>query len=744
MAQTTTFSKTDINTGLRGFFFWIVFMGGYWQTALASSPIFVGYILALGAPESAPSDIISMLYLMGLVQIGSHLVTNRIPNKKLAVIVFGSLEPLILAAFIILPFFVPGKTVLAFMPFIIMLSAGLYHIGNPLLNAWYGSLIPDSIRASYIGRRIMFSQLTAILSMFAAGKVVDHFAGLEGFSIAFGIGIALALAAHLSLIRVRYTPHITERQIRFRDILDITRNDRHFALFSLFFGIWSIGYYIAIPNLNVLMIRQLGLSYSTIAFYINCQLVMMLAGYSFFPRYIEKFGSKSVLKIILPPLAAVPLVWFFAEPANHPILIPAMLLYGFTAAGAIVSANTYLFSLLPKDNRAPAYMVFWSVIVFGSMALGPKLASIIMGLTRDFHLDLGFLTIMNVKLTFLVVSAAFFGSFLVLGRLRDQKPVPARVLVDQIFRRNPVAVAYNLYILNRSEEERIRAYALEKLGKTRGVVAFDTLTGALDDISPLVRRQAASSIGDTRLAEGVGPLEEILGDPESDIRSEAADALGKIGTPEARRVVVDALGDGDPSVRAAAVRSLGRFPGGDADERLLALARTETHPIVFAAVADAVADRKTPSGAELILRGRELFTSPRIRARILWSLARMFGAGDEYYALVAPGGKRSAQRVRRYLESLARRVSRVEEHQKSGLAAEIARLSEAYIAHETGIFLDSAERIAVIAEKSGRGDDIPAVAHAIRTLVDIKREGKIPNLPGKAFIAAAAGIVSKA
>jgi len=560
---------------------------------------------------------------------------------------------------------------------------------------------------------------------------------------AASIGIVLAIAAHLSLIPVRYTPHITARQIRFRDIIDITRNDRHFAVFSLFFGIWSIGYYIAIPNLNVLMIRQLGLSYSTIAIYINCQLLMMLAGYSFFPRYIEKFGSKSVLKIILVPLAAVPLVWFFAEPSNHPILVPSMLLYGFAASGSILSANTYLFSILPKDNRAPAYMVFWSVIVFGSMALGPKLASVIMGLTRDFHMELGFLTIMNVKLTFLVVSASFFGSFLVLRRLRDQKPIPARVLVDQIFRRNPVAVAFNLFILNRAEEERISAYALEKLGKTRGVVAFDTLTGALDDISPLVRRQAASSIGDTRLPEGVGPLVDILNDPESDIRSEAAEALGKIGTPEARCAVENAFGDPDPSVRAAAVRSLGKFPGGDADERLLAIARTETHPLVFAAVADAVADRKTPAAAELILRGRELFTSPRIRSRILWSLARMFGAGDEYYALVAPGGTRSALRVRKYLESLSREVSRMKEHRDDDLAKEIGRLAEAYAAHETGIFLDSAERIAMMAEKSGCGGDIPAVARAIRTLVDIKREGRIPNLPGKAFIAVAAGVIAK-
>jgi hypothetical protein len=460
------------------------------------------------------------------------------------------------------------------------------------------------------------------------------------------------------------------------------------------------------------------------------------------------------MKLILPALALVPLVWFFAEPSNHPILIPAMMLYGITASGTIVSANTYLFTILPKDNRAPAYMVFWSVIVFGSMALGPKLASIIVSHTRDLHMTIGFLSIIGVKLTFLAVSASFIGAFLVLLRLSEQKPVPARVLMDQIFRRNPVAIAYNLFLLDRSEEEEIRAYALEKLGKTRGAIAFDTLADALDDISPLVRRQAASSIGETRLPEGTAPLARVLRDPESDIRSEAVSALGMLDTPEARRAVFEALSDQDPAVRAAAIRSLGRFTGEDVDNRLLALATTETHPVTFTALADAISTRRNLAGVDLILRGRELFATPRIRTQILCSLARMFGAGDAYYALIAPGGERAARKTRKYLEALARRTSRIVEYQftprvhahagtpSNGLAPALEGLKEAFTAHDTATFLDCVERIAAIAGGSG-DDNLCAVAHTMRTLVDIKRGGKIPNLPGKAFLAVCAGVIAE-
>lgn len=744
MAQQTHFSRTDINTGLSGFFFWVVFMGGYWQTALASSPIFVGYVLSLGADESAPSDIISLLYLMGMVQLFSHLITNRFRNKKLVVIICGVMEPVILIPFIVFPFFASTKTIITLIPFIVMLSAGFYHIGNPLLNAWYGSLIPDSIRASYIGRRIMFSQLTAVLSMFAAGQVVDLFGGLAGFSVAFTIGIVLAITANLSLSPVRYTPHITSRQIHFRDIIRIPRENRQFAVFSLFFGIWSIGYYIAIPNLNVLMIRHLHLSYSTIALYINCQLLMMLAGYSFWPRYIQKFGSRSLLRIILPPMVLIPLVWFMVEPSNHLILVPAMMLYGLTASGTIICSNTHLYSILPKDHRAPAHMVLWSVLVFGSMALGPKLASIIVRSTDGLNLTFGFLTVMNVKLTMLAVSASFFGAFLVLLRMEDRKPIPARVLVDQIFRRNPVSLAYNLFVLGRTSQETVRAYALERLGKTRGVVAFDTLENALEDISPLVRRQAAESIGETGLPEAVAPLARILRDPESDIRSEAATALGFIDTPESREAVFAALDDPDPAVRTAAISSIGRFEGREVDDRLLALAGTERNPSAFIALTDAISHRRNLEGIDPILRGREYFSSQRIRKQILRSLARMFGAGETFYGLICRGGDKSPRDVADYLKRISRRALRNPGWTESGMAAAFRDMAGAFEKNDTAEYLDSAERIARLLESGpSRDAELAIVAHTMCTLVRIKREGNIPNLPGKAFLAVCAGVAAE-
>jgi hypothetical protein len=315
--------------------------------------------------------------------------------------------------------------------------------------------------------------------------------------------------------------------------------------------------------------------------------------------------------------------------------------------------------------------------------------------------------------------------------------------VDQIFRRNPVSLAYNLFILGRTSQEEVRAYALERLGKTRGVVAFDTLADALEDISPLVRRQAASSIGETGLPEAVAPLARILRDPESDIRSEAATALGHIDSPDSRETVLAALDDPDPSVRASAIRSLGRFEGTGVDDRLLSLARTERHPVAFIALADAISARRNLAGIALILRGRELFTSPRIRKQILLSLARMFGAGGVYYSLICRRSDQAAEDVAGYLAALIRKTSKSAELSNNGMASCIRDLAGAFSTNNTGGFLDCADRITDMAESAWgeRDNELKAVAHTMRALVRVKREGSIPNLPGKAFLAVCAGVI---
>jgi hypothetical protein len=717
-------------------------MGGYWQTTLASSPIFIGFVLALGASESTPSNFISFLYLTGLIQIFSHLVTNRFQNKKWLVIISGSLEGLCLVLIIVLSLTIPQKSLLRLIPLIIMISAASSHLVNPLLNAWYGALIPDSIRASYIGRRIMVSQIAGIVSLTAAGKVVDVMGGLTGFYLVFAVGISMVVAAYFSLSPVRFPSAVTKKSLSFRDILDIPKYDMQFILFSLFYGAWSIGYYNALPNLNVLMIRQLGLSYSRVAFYQNCQFCFMLVGYALWPRYIHKYGARPTITLSLIPLIFIPLIWLTVESFNHQLLIPVMMVYGIGVSGVILGASTHLFTIIPKDERSPAYLVCWSVIVFLSMAIGPKIGSGIMDILHQVRFSVWHFNIMNIKLALVAVSVFYFVSFILLSRLREEKRVSATVLVDQIFRHNPLSLAYNLFVLEKSPLEAPRADAIEKLGKSGGAMALDSLISSLTDISPVVRRQAASSIGETGLPEAVGPLAHFIRDPESDIKSEAAYSLGKIDTPESREAVLNALDDPNPGVRASAIRSLGNFSGREIDDRFKVMVKTEKEPVTFTALVDTLARRGTLDAVECILQRREMFASTRIRKQTLNAVTKMLGAVDDYYPMISRSTSHSVAGIEEYLEKTLERLEKGHSAMVTELLQYIESMLIAFIEKNTDVYLESAYRLAGLIRDTGFGDQkVQAASRAITTFVESKRDGRETHIPGKAFLAVCVRVI---
>ena len=257
-----------------------------------------------------------------------------------------------------------------------------------------------------------------------------------------------------------------------------------------------------------------------------------------------------------------------------------------------------------------------------------------------------------------------------------------------------------------------------------------------------VRRQAASSIGETRLPEAVAPLAGIIRNPESDIKSEAVSSLGMIDTPESRQEIFTALANADPSVRAAAVRAFGRFNDEEVEEKLLELVRTERDPVVFTALADTIADRKDLRAVEALLRGREFFQSPKIRKQILHSLACMFGAGEDYYSIISSSRERAAIKTGEYLDRMLVQISKTGGDVPQDIVHCVGNLAEAFNENDTDAFLECAERLATLSESPEIADDnLRAVAFTMHSLVNIKREGKIPNLPGKAFLAVCAGMI---
>ena len=123
-------------------------------------------------------------------------------------------------------------------------------------------------------------------------------------------------------------------------------------------------------------------------------------------------------------------------------------------------------------------------------------------------------------------------------------------------------------VLKSKKDSRVRAKAVEALGKIEDVSAVEPLILALTDENWDVRRKAAWALGNMG-EPAVKPLILALTDENWDVRRKAAWALGNIRDLRAIEPLMHALKDEYPDVREEAAWALGNIKDLRAVEPLL-------------------------------------------------------------------------------------------------------------------------------------------------------------------------------
>lgn len=225
---------------------------------------------------------------------------------------------------------------------------------------------------------------------------------------------------------------------------------------------------------------------------------------------------------------------------------------------------------------------------------------------------------------------------LALGLIRDARAVGA---LDALARRDA--------------DVRVRAAALESLGKIGGAVAAltardlleddvddrvrrtaalalswiapdfasEVLARSLRDVSERVRIASAAGLGNLATPEAINALEAALQLDDDDLRAEAVNALSKSGTPQARIVLRDALKSISAVVRRRSAEMLGHLADRDSLPSLVALVG-DRDPDVRAAGVEAVGRLADPKGAEAARAGMT-DRSGEVRARAAEAAGRM-------------------------------------------------------------------------------------------------------------------------
>ena len=671
-------SNRQTARALRAFIVSGTFWGAWGRVVGIGVATFTGYALWLGATESEIAYFVSIASFTSLAQILSSPIYNRLRRPKRFVMLFGTLEMLLRFSIILVPLFLTEGRILAV---IVLLGSGLFFgfLNGPFYNGWLADIIPENIRARFIARKTNANLIAGIITGYAAGYYLDLFEGDEqytGFVTVFAFATVLGVAGYIRLMTVPQHAHAPSRDQNENPLIAFRNSG--FTRLTIFFLTWNFALGIAGPFYSVFMLNYLKISYTNVAIFNSIFMISMVLGYKIMGGLVDRYGSKAVLNLLVPPTILTPVLWTFSSPDWYWLIPVAMALNGLLHSAIITSTNTLLYSTIPDNANKTTYFAAWSTAIQVAYALSPLLGSYLVNAFRPYGFELFGFEIGSIQLVFLTSSAAIIVPIMLLSIIEDDKSAGTRELLSQIGKGNIFNFVYGSLVFDRAEEEDQRARAASRMGRSRNPMALSRLVDALDDASPEVRRQAARGLGEARAPEAVSHLLDELRNEESDIRTEAAEALGKIGDPNVIDPLIEALGDDDIRIQISAITALSNIRGEEVSE------------LLFWKFADRF-DRATfPTLAEVLARNHDLrmikptlqrlanFKSPAIRLQLLNSVTQTLGSGRRFYRMISMEPLERSERITILLSRTRRAIRRSGLHRslKSHLIGHIDQINK--------------------------------------------------------------------
>jgi MFS family permease len=572
-------SSREMNKGMRRFMLIGAISAARVSVIGVGSAIITGYALYLGMSESMIGLLIPFAVLASLVQLISLHVTSRFRNQKAMFVTVGVIETLLRLCIIFIPLLfvqsLRGWALLFMFLFVNMFTFGV----NPILNSWFGSIIPSTIRGRYIGKRSAILAIVGLPAGLYVGQFIDNikngwygfsaFTQYHGFAVLFILGAVLGLARMQALWRTPFPAHLEHKATSPRGLVKALWAHPQFLSMNLLHGGFNFAFYMSAAYYSVIMLKHLNLSYTTIALLVNLQVLLITAGYRFWGKIIDRYGAKTVLQTIMLPLLLIPFLWTLNKEGFYPFLIAAMALGGITLSGFSISIVSLMYQLLPDNKDRAPLLVTYSIMANGGAVLGPVVGAGIIALLGDFQTNIFGFPFKSIQFVFLVSMAAMLLPFFLLRRLKDTAAVGPRVFLGQFLHGNIFSFLYGSFQFSRSTHAESRVKAAGRMGRSQSPMAVQVLSDALQDPDINVRRAVTHALGETGQDNAVPVLAGELNDKESHVRHEAAEALGRIKSQAGLKHLLRALDDDNPQVRASATTALADIGGPEACDALL-------------------------------------------------------------------------------------------------------------------------------------------------------------------------------
>lgn len=682
----------------------------YGPNATAAGAIFSGLALLMGLSEAQIAFLVSLSSLAGLWQLFSFYVTRHVHNKIRFILTVGACE-ITCASSIVLLYYLPQPLRFPATASLLILAYILGNSGTPIFTNWFSNVLPEEVRASFLGRRWFTITIVSMIYLYTASRWLDYMDKTHlGFLVVFAVGWIAGLLGY-AVLRVTPYPELPEPESQgfARSLLSPFHN-RDFRVLFLYQFSRTTSYMIAGAFYGVYMIKYLGLDYSRIAIYTNLTLFTMVLGYLASGNLTQRYGSTPITRLLILPTVAVPALWALATPQTYAYLVPvACLINGLCLSGLDIAVSNLIYKTLPGGQENSVYFANWNACLALAAALGP-FAGGLMKTYLPATITVAGMEFTNLRFIFAVAALASVVPVILTAFLREGEATSPLHVLGQ-FRGNLLSLAYNYGLYSFARNEQTRGEAMLGLGRSRSPLAVVKLLRGLDHVSHEVRAKAAQALGEGRFPEAVEPLVHELEDKQSDIRPEAAEALGKIGAAPA--LLLEALDDEDPRVRASAAMALGELGSADAQGALLRALEQPFDRLVFPTLVEAASRSQDLRVLEPALAGLANLRAPIVRLQVINGICRVLGEKNHFYRL-ATADKLSQGRMR---EKMMARIERLLAHSRFGDNTHKTRLAElgqraaaALAEDDVASFAEAALRLARLTDELPTDQWIPVYA----------------------------------
>jgi MFS family permease len=607
----------------------------YAQFTFFGSP-FVLLLSTLGMSKSQIGFTLSLIPFAGLVALFIAPAVARFGYKR-TYITFWGLRKVMTLGLLFLPWLSAtlGETGIVFYVAAIMAGFALCRaIAETGFYPWVQEYIPNSVRGRYSATNSIYTTLTGLAAVGAAGFVLDRSSDLSAYMLLIGVGVVFGLISTWAATKipggaaVRRTP---ESPSLLGGMIDAVR-DANFMRYLAGAALVTLALVPMMSFLPLFMQEVVLLSAGSVVLLQSGTLVGHLISSLAWGWAADRYGSKPVMISGLAIKVLLPILWFVMPRDADVSLYIALgiaLLVGISDMAWGIGAGRLLFVSVVPPQKKSEYMAFyyaWIGVVGGFSQLvggwilefSRNLSGQVLGFGIDPYTPL---FVMGLALTAVTI--------VIMAGMRADHMFGVTQFAGMFLRGNPFQAMGAMVRYYQARDERTTVSMTERLGRARSPLAVEELLETLRDPRFNVRFEAIIAIArmpaNRRLTEA---LIEVFNGTELALQSVAAWAMGRIGDPQAAAALRQGLNSKYLSIRAHSARALGAMQDRTVIPELLERLPNEADRGLQMAYASALGNLQAEAALTPLLTLLYGTENPGARLELALSIARILG--DEH------------------------------------------------------------------------------------------------------------------